>query len=332
MPKHSKAKTPNAPMWLAKLLALKRGENAWHLARLLTASLNKKGRRALKPKYNALFKKGSFNPCVPKQFRHDVVFLLHDHGVRVETIARNMALDLERYGARKGRALQQVGTCACTRQREREQLHAHLLSVLQAQAEVNGVLFPEQQLAQLAAAPAEPGALDADHAGAPVPAMEQPSLLAAAPAEPGAPDADDEPGSVASPELDDAVPAAQQAPVAPGVCTVSRLPACTHLLPPAQWPRSELCVHMPQYPNTQCHGNRDNLAKFTDDKIKRMLAPNWASATPEDNVLDARFVNMEVNALVVVRACARTRACYDRAPVCASVHAPACMRAHTGIW
>ena len=89
---------------------------------------------------------------------------------------------------------------------------------------------------------------------------------------------------------------------------------------------------MPQYPNTQCHANRDNLAKFTDDKIKRMLAPNWASATPEDNVLDARFVNMEVNALVVVRACARTRACYDRAPVCASVHAPACMRAHTGIW
>ena len=119
MPKQSKAKTPNAPMWLAKLLALKRGENAWHLARLLTASLSKKGRRALKPKYNALFKKGSFAPYVPKQFRHDVVFLLHDHGVRAETIARNMALDLERTGVRKARAFEQVRlharTKACAR-------------------------------------------------------------------------------------------------------------------------------------------------------------------------------------------------------------------------
>ena len=116
MPKQSKAKTPNAPMWLAKLLALRRGENAWHLARLLTASLSKKGRRALKPKYNALFKKGSFTPYVPKQFRHDVVFLLHDHGVRAETIARNMALDLERTGVRKARAFEQVGARACTLQ------------------------------------------------------------------------------------------------------------------------------------------------------------------------------------------------------------------------
>tara|TARA_Y100000389_G_C17275868_1_gene420392 strand:+ start:107 stop:451 length:345 start_codon:yes stop_codon:yes gene_type:complete len=114
MPKMSGAKTPNAPMWLAKLLALKRGKNAWHLARLLTASLNKKGRRALKPKYNALFKKGSWKPYVPKQFRHDVVFLLHNHGVRAETIARNMALDLERTGVRKARALEQVGARACT--------------------------------------------------------------------------------------------------------------------------------------------------------------------------------------------------------------------------
>jgi hypothetical protein len=112
MPKHAGAKTPNAPMWLAKQLALKSGENAWHLARLLTSSLNKKGRRALKPKYNALFNEDSFKPCVPKQFRHDVVFLLHDHGVRVETIVRNMALDLERRGVRKARALQQVGAPA----------------------------------------------------------------------------------------------------------------------------------------------------------------------------------------------------------------------------
>ena len=53
-------------------------------------------------------------------------------------------------------------------------------------------------------------------------------------------------------------------------------------------------MHCLQYPNTTCHGSRGNLTKFTEDRIKRMLVRNWSSAAPDDNVLDVRFVNMEV--------------------------------------
>jgi len=56
-----------------------------------------------------------------------------------------------------------------------------------------------------------------------------------------------------------------------------------------------------QHPNTRCHGHRNFLAKFTEDTIKLMLVPDWASATPEHNVLHARYVNMEV----LASACAR---------------------------
>ena len=119
MPKPPAPKTPNAPMWLAKLLASPPDGKAWHLARLLTASLNKKGKRKLKTKYHALFKKGSFVLHAPAQFRHDVVFLLHNHGVYVPTIVRNMALDLELTGVRQAPALQQVDV--------RARLNAHRL-------------------------------------------------------------------------------------------------------------------------------------------------------------------------------------------------------------
>tara|TARA_X000000368_G_scaffold152776_1_gene120417 strand:+ start:191 stop:379 length:189 start_codon:yes stop_codon:yes gene_type:complete len=50
-----------------------------------------------------------------------------------------------------------------------------------------------------------------------------------------------------------------------------------------------------QYPNTRCHDTRNNLIKFTDDKIKLMLVPNWASVAPGGDLLDVRFVNMEVS-------------------------------------
>tara|TARA_Y100000389_G_scaffold202849_1_gene249447 strand:+ start:119 stop:670 length:552 start_codon:yes stop_codon:yes gene_type:complete len=63
----------------------------------------------------------------------------------------------------------------------------------------------------------------------------------------------------------------------------------------------------PQFPNTQCHGHLNNLTKFTDNMIKRMLVGDWASAAPEQDVLDARFVNMEVSSMVLVRAFARAR-------------------------
>tara|TARA_X000000368_G_scaffold406345_1_gene384475 strand:- start:27 stop:443 length:417 start_codon:yes stop_codon:yes gene_type:complete len=108
-------KKQHAAMWLAKLLAAAPNgkRKAWHLARLLTANLNKKGKRALKSKYNALFRKGSFVLHAPKQFRHDVVFLLHKHGVQTQTIVRNMALDLEITGVRKTHALRKVSAPTC---------------------------------------------------------------------------------------------------------------------------------------------------------------------------------------------------------------------------
>jgi len=71
----------------------------------------------------------------------------------------------------------------------------------------------------------------------------------------------------------------------------------------------------PQFPNTQCHGHLNNLTKFTDNVIKRMLVDNWASAAPEQDVLDARFVHMQASTTALVHACARARACCDLMPV-----------------
>lgn len=63
-----------------------------------------------------------------------------------------------------------------------------------------------------------------------------------------------------------------------------------------------------QYPNTKCHDRRDYLAKFTDDRIKRMLVPNWASVAPGDDVLDAGFKHMEAILCARVWLCVRERA------------------------
>ena len=121
-----------------------------------------------------------------------------------------MALDLERTGVRKARALEQVGARVCTQQVDMcAQAGTNLLLVRKAQAEVDGVLFPGQA-APPGAGPAEPNASNAGAAGSADASPEPGGQQAPVPADAVA-------SAEASPELeggDAPVPAAgEQAPV-----------------------------------------------------------------------------------------------------------------------